>query len=237
MPTWTPPHPRTSAAPPASPFSDNVPVSSGAVDYCPRTEAGYEKARVKLRAEFAAWCTSTGAEVDPDAGEGLLHYKWGFLDGHLTRWTCADLDAVLLEIYPAKMIVEGDDLERLLPEARVFMQFLGDTGLLDSASDDPKVLCSHLDSLGPRLRRNMADTSRYSWGKRFWLAAAAAGVRPDDQAAVEAYIDSFNSLPLPEREAMLGPTPSATTPEGLGPSRFTPPHQPPRRTRRQRRHR
>jgi len=178
-----------------------------------------------------------GPRGRPDAGEGLLHYKWGFLDGHLTRWTCADLDAVLLEIYPAKMIVEEDDLAKLLPEARVFVQFLADTGLLDSASDDPLALCAHLDGLGPRLRRNMADPSRYSWGKRFWLAAAAAGVRPDNPAAVEAYIDHFNSLPLPEREAMLGPTPLPTTPGGLGPSRFTPPHQPPRPIRRRRRHR
>jgi hypothetical protein len=190
-------------------------------DPCPTTEAGYQTARQWLRAAFARWTEPHGTDLGPDSFEELVHYKWGYLDGHLTRWTRADLDAVLLELFPAKMIVNDDDLNQVIPETDAFIDFLTDTELLDPASDLPEVLHAHLDQLEPRLRRHMADESRYSPSKRFWSAAAAAGVQPDDEQAVTAFIDQFNSRPLHERDALLGRQPHTT-------GRFTPPGTQPR---------
>lgn len=193
-------------------------------DPSPTTEAGYEAARRRLRAEFARWSELNGTNLGPDSFEELVHYKWGYLDGHLTRWARADLDGVLLELFPAKVIVEDEDLDDIIPETAAFIDFLTGTGLLDPGSEDPHLLRAHLDQLEARFRQRMADQSRYSPGKRFWLAAAAAGVQPDDEHAVAAFIEQFNTRAMAERDAVLGRR--AQTSAGTG--RFTPPGTQPR---------
>ncbi|MGH9292835.1 MAG: hypothetical protein ACRDZ6_08705 [Acidimicrobiales bacterium] len=169
----------------------------------PSTEAGYRAARRYLRRAFTRWASATGVSFGPDSFEELVHYKWGYLDGHLTRWRHADLDEVLLELFPAKVIVE-DDLQDVVPEAQTFVTFLADTGLLDPESDGPEQLRAHLEKIERRFIRRMADRSRYSWGKRFWVGAAEAGVTPDDKKAVAAYIETFNARPESERRAVMG---------------------------------
>ena len=44
-----------------------------------------------------------GLDVNPDTSEYLCHYKWGYLDHDLGRWTTVDLDVIFLQILPAKM--------------------------------------------------------------------------------------------------------------------------------------
>jgi hypothetical protein len=185
----------------------------------PDAEAGYQAARRQLRRSFSRWSSATGSAFGPDCFEELVHYKWGYMDGHLTRWRCADLDEVLLELFPAKVIVEAEHMGDVVPEAQTFITFLAETGLLDPASDDPERLRRHLEKIERRFVRRMADRRRYSWGKRFWLAAAEAGVDVDDEEAVAAYIENFNARSDAERRAVLGRARSASHRQG----RFTPP--------------
>lgn len=177
---------------------------SARFDPHPSTQAGYRAARRHLRRAFTRWASDSGVAFGTDGFEELVHYKWGYLDGHLTRWRCADLDEVLLELFPAKVIVEDDDLHDVVPEAQTFVTFLADSGLLDPDSDEPGDLRAHLEKIEQRFVRRMADRRRYSWGKRFWLGAAEAGVIPGDKKAVAAYIENFNARSESERRAVLG---------------------------------
>jgi hypothetical protein len=140
-------------------------------DWSPKSEEDYEIARRELKKRFARWRASVGVAPDKDAGEAAIHYKWAYLDGHLTRWTCADLDEIYLELYPAKVMVEDDELTDVLNEAKFFISFLDGTGLLDTESDPADVLIDHLVTVEMEFRHNMADTSRYSFGKRVWMRA------------------------------------------------------------------
>jgi hypothetical protein len=190
----------------------------------PNDEDDYEAASADLKERFGSWSADKGLEVDPEAPESPLHYKWGYLDGHLTRWSCADLDEVYLELYPAKVIVEDDELDDVLEEARAFISFLAETGLLDQASDPPERLLEHLSRIEKQFRANMATAGRQSFGKRLWGQALAEGVSLDDQAGVDAFIARFNARPRAERDALLGQHLSLRQPRG----RFTPPGTPPR---------
>ena len=190
----------------------------------PEDEDDYEAASADLKKRFRAWSAGTGLEVDPEAPESLLHYKWGYLDGHLTRWRCADLDEVYLELYPAKVIVEDDELDDVLEEAEAFVSFLAETGLLDEESDPPERLLEHLSRIEKQFRANMATAGRQSFGKRLWGQALAEGVSLDDQAGVDAFIARFNARPRAERDAVLGKHLSARQPRG----RVTPPGTQPR---------
>jgi hypothetical protein len=193
----------------------------------PASDEEYEAASAELKRRFAVWATRGDAAFYSDAPEGLLHYKWGYVDGHLTRWTRRDLDEIFLELYPAKVMAEPDELDEVLAEARMFLAFLSETELLDEGSEPVEVLVEHLDQFAGRFRANMADTSRYSFGKRLWTEAAAEGVRPDDPEAVEGFMARFNARPRAERDAVVGgglKSGNRQAPAG----RFTPPGTPPR---------
>ena len=181
-------------------------------------EEDYEASRSYLKKRFATWGAEHGVELGTDAGEAPIHYKYHYVDGHLTRWSSADLDQVYLELHPAKVIVE---------EAKAFLAFLDETALLDQESDDPGVLADHIDAIAPRFRTNMADVSRFSPGKRLWSAAIAEGVQLDDEVAVQSFMASFNARSRAERDLVFGRSLSATsskTPSG----RATPPGTRPR---------
>ncbi|MBV9659781.1 MAG: hypothetical protein JO337_01340 [Acidimicrobiales bacterium] len=188
----------------------------------PESDEEYEAASTELKRRFSTWVTRGDAVFDSDAPEGMLHYKWGYVDGHLTRWTRHDLDEIYLELYPAKVMADSDELDEVLAEAKMFLTFLSETGLLDKESEPAEVLVDHLGRIHGRFRANMADASRYSFGKRLWTEAAAEGVRPDDAEAVEAFMARFNARPRGERDAILGgglKSGNRRTPTG----RFTPP--------------
>ena len=194
-------------------------------DWSPETEDDYEVARSELKKRFAQWRAAVGTKSDADAEEAAIHYKWAHLDGHLTSWTCEDLDEIYLELHPAKVMVEDDDLDEVLEEAKAFIGFLDETGLLDPDSDPADVLVDHLDAIEKQFRHNMADASRYSFGKRLWTTAQAEGVRLDDRASVESFMADFNARPIAERDAILGP---GLPPRPAATGRFTPPGTRPR---------
>jgi hypothetical protein len=202
------------------------------LDWWPESEEDYEVARKELKKRFARWRSD---EADGDGAEAPIHYKWAYVDGHLTRWRCQDLDQVYLELHPAKVIVDDDEVDGVLEEAKQFITFLAETDLLDPDSDPSDVLLAHLDTIEGQFRINMTDPSLYSFGKRLWSTARAEGVRMDDQASVNAFITNFNARPLAERDAVLGrglPKPAAS-------GRFTPPGTRPKAPsakRRKRRH-
>ena len=178
----------------------------------PRDEEDYQAASADLKERFASWVKVEGVEVDPESADPILHYKWNYLDGHLTRWTWDDLSELYLEVYPARVMVDDGDLARPLEEGTEFLLFLAAVGLLDDESAPIVALTDHLERIEPELRRVMADPSRYSMGKRLWTQARAEGVQPDDREAVEAFIKRFNARPFAERDAVLGPPLSSARP-------------------------
>jgi hypothetical protein len=197
------------------------------IDWSPESDESYEIARTEIKERFAAWCTDTDADVEPDAPEGPIHYKWSFLDGRLTHWTRNDLAEIYVEIYPAKVMVDEDEFGDVMAEARAFLTFLAETDLLDADSEPIDVLLGHLEVIEPHFRRNMADPSLFSFGKHLWTTATAEGVRLDDPDAVEAFMADFNARPRAEREAVLGRGPAVLPrPKAMG--RVTPPGTRPR---------
>lgn len=170
----------------------------------PEDEDDYEAANAELKRRFVAWADGKGLEVERDGPEGLLHYKWAYVDRHLTRWRRRDLYEIYLELYPAKVMAEADELDEILAETKTFITFLAETELLDEESESPEVLCDFLDEIALEFREHMADSSRYSFGKRLWTEAASEGVSPGDPATVEAFMERFDSRPRAERDAILG---------------------------------
>jgi hypothetical protein len=93
-----------------------------------------------------------------------------------------------------------------------FIGFLDETGLLGPDSESADMLVDHLGAIEKQFRHNMADASRYSFGKRLWTTATAEGVRLDDRASVESFMADFNALSqAPQAPALMsGPDQGAT---------------------------
>lgn len=173
------------------------------LNVCPDTEGDYQTTLAGLREEWNRWAEKTGCSLEAVGFEQLLHYKWGYVDGHLTRWTCADVDEVLLEVFPAKVVSDAEGIDSVIPEMLAFVDFLADTDLIDPASDDRQVLAAHAASMEPRFRTRMADRSLYSPGKRLWTTALEEGVDLGDQSAVSAFVERFNAQLRRGRDDLL----------------------------------
>jgi hypothetical protein len=210
-------------------------------DPAPEDEEDYERARSILKERFAAWCATNAPRVDHDPGDTLIHFKWAFVDHELVRWRSADIDRILLELYPAKVLIEEDELGVVLEETRAFIAFLAESGWLAEGSDDPAAMAAHVDAITLSFRRNMNDSSLHSPGKSFWRAAIAEGVPMDDEKAVNAFMARYNARMAPTAPSPFGLSaigaPSARPPRRAVPApaslrlisgRATPPGTPPR---------
>lgn len=202
----------------------------------PSDDDDYEALNAELKRLFGEWADAHGVEVDHDAPELALHYKWGYLDGHLTRWKRADLSELYLELFPRKVILEDDEVDQVMQEAKTFVRFLSTTGLLAEGSDPADELVEHLGAIDDEFKEHMADSSRHGMAKRFMTKAAAEGVGPTDQAALEGFISRFNARSPTEREAVLG-TPALRSSRRATSGRVTPPGTRPRPSSRSRRKR
>lgn len=178
-----------------------------ASEWEPETDEEYEAAIGELTSRFSDWRSGQELGSEPEMPEVLLHYKWRFLDGHLTRWTRGDLSEIYLEIYPAKVVAEPDELDEILEWGQTFLVFLEESALLDEGSESAEVLVAHLEYLASRFRSAMADVTRFSAGKRFTMAALSEGVDLGDRREVEAFMARFNSRSRAERELLMGPSP------------------------------
>jgi hypothetical protein len=115
------------------------------------------------------------------------------------RWITADLTDLLIDWFPRKVSVFGEEAEQVVPSLRAFVDWLAEEGLLDPASDPPAVLRSTLERLTPLFPAIMDDPSRYGPAKSLVALMQASGIDVTDQDAV----GGFNELPEQERKHLL----------------------------------
>lgn len=160
----------------------------------------------------------TAVEGSDDAADGfvasmMLEYKWGYGDGHITEWRCADVEDLLLGYFPHKVALDDEDLLRVAPDIADFLGFLDRRGLL---SGDPLAdLQATARGLAPEFIDAMTDPAHYGMAKGLLDQMRAEGVDPSDESDVQRWLDDFNSRPFEERDAILaGPD---TGPRALPP--------------------
>ncbi len=155
----------------------------------------------------------------------LLDFKWSHLDGDLATWSEADLEELLLGLFPAKVLMAPEDLDEVIPTCAAFLEYLGSEGVLTGGERAGQRAADHARTLGPAFLAAATDRRRWGPGKRLWDAAAYDGVEPGDIEAFQAWMATFNDRPQAEREAILGPLPDAPPPEPLPPVALAPEHE------------
>jgi len=171
--------------------------------FAPEDEEAFYQAQGELLDRFAAWAERRAPEADPGLVQFALDYKWGYSDGHLGRWTTADLTDLLIGWFPRKVSVFAEEVERVVPSLRAFLDWLAEEGLLDPTSDRPAALRATLERLASRFPAAMDDPSLYGPAKSLVALMQSSGIDVTDQDAISGFIGRFNELPEQERERLL----------------------------------
>jgi len=202
-----------------------------------RRRRATKASRSYLKKRFATWGAEQRVELGTDAGEAPIHYKYHYVDGHLTRWSCADLDQVYLELHPAKVIVEADELEAVLDEAKGLPR-LSRRRRVCSTRKVTIPACSrdHIDAIASRFRNETWPmSSRFSPGKHLWKCCDLRGCPASTtrrrwqsfmgELSTRAHVPSVSSssamhyqLPRPGRRR-VGPRRQGTRPRQISASR------------------
>jgi hypothetical protein len=154
--------------------------------------------------------TSAGRDLGWVAS-GVLDFKWGYIGEDLTEWTPDDVGEILLGLYPAKAMVDPEDLDRIPTGFGAFLLFLGDEGIMSAV--DAKAASAFVEHLRPHFHAAALDEANWSMGKRLMTTAHSEHVDMTDPDALQRFMEEFNSRPFDERDAILGPSAIA---EGLG---------------------
>ncbi len=178
--------------------------------YGPDDEDAFYAARDELVSRFES---SPGGHDLSWVAAQVLDFKWGYLEGDLSRWETEDVEEILLGLYPAKVMLDPDDLDQVVIGFAGFLQFLSDEEIVPAG--DAVRLAESIEQLAPRFRAAAMDEDNWSVGKRLWSFAQSEGVVASDPDAVQRFMDDFNQRSFAERDAVLGPS-SAPDMSSLG---------------------
>lgn len=147
-----------------------------------------------------------------DLVQQLIDVKCNYLGGVPDQWAPADVTEVLLSVYPAKIMLEPEDLTEVPEAVAEFLRFLGRR--FPDLADNYAVLADSVAGATTQFISVMTDEDNWGFGKRMWTTAKAEGVVLGDQASMDAWMEEFNQRPRAERDQVLGP--SAYAPEAVG---------------------
>jgi hypothetical protein len=174
----------------------------------PDDQEAFEAARDRIVAEFERAGGSRFLRV----AEQVLNLKWSYLDGDLARWSMQDVEAILLDVYPAKVLLDERQIGEVPTAFAALLRFLGRDRPDQEASLE--TLAQHVERMTRRFYVAMSDDDKWSFGKRMWSTAVAEGVDLADPTALDRWVQQFNERPLGERDQILGRMPAIRS--GIG---------------------
>lgn len=171
----------------------------------PHDEQAFHSTSERLTERFGEWAEARGREADPFVASVAFDYKWGYGDGHLGRWTPADLDALLLSHFPRKISLAKADWPGVIPSMHAFVDFLAAEGLADGGGR-ASALHAALDGLAEEFPEAMADRSLWGMAKGLFMPGIEAGLDLGDEATLDDYVQRYNTgLTEPEPVPPLPP--------------------------------
>ncbi|PKW14104.1 hypothetical protein [Saccharopolyspora spinosa] len=143
-----------------------------------------------LLPELAEWAENQEQPVHGNSHDAeillrLLYEHAGLAD--LAELRPADLDELLLELFPVQVAVEpGEDLAEVIATLHDLLSFAGDTGRMTAEQLDG--LRRKVDEIAPRFAETAMDPENWGGARVLEQALMAEGVDPTDEAAVARWV-------------------------------------------------
>lgn len=160
-----------------------------------------------LLPELAEWAEKQEQPVHGNSHDAeillrLLYEHMGLAD--LGKLRPADLDELLLELFPTKVAVEpGEDLAEVIATLRDLLSFAGDAGRMSAEQVDE--LRRKVDEIEPQFAATVTDPANWGGTRTVEEVLMAEGIDPTDEAAVARWLgeaqpyDLREELGLPDR--------------------------------------
>lgn len=133
----------------------------------------------------------------------MLQWKGDYDDGHLGRWTQADVAEYMLDYFPRKVSADEETVAAVPECVRAFLGFLAARG---SLSGEPlEILEQACEALAEAFADGARDSSQWGLAKSMFMQMRAEGIDVDDPGALDSWVEDFNSRPPEQRDALIRP--------------------------------
>ncbi len=140
------------------------------------------------------------AELDPEMGfwsYQTMYYAHAYIGVTLPHMDEADMEELLLEIFPRKISIGSpDELKTAVPEIIAFWRYLQRVYKLPNAE---KIL-AFLDQAQPQFIRAMQDPSKFGMAKSFVMQGQAAGFDMTNKTEMNKFMLLHNMAMLQGKE-------------------------------------
>ncbi len=167
-------------------------------------EEAFFASRDALVESYRSAMEGTDDATDGFVAAMMLDYKWGYSDGHITRWRRTDIEDLLLGFFPRKVTLDDDDLLRVVPDVTDFLGFLDGQGLL---SGEPLPgLEATARALIPEFVDAMGDSANFGLAKGLFGRMQAAGVDIDDESDIGRWLGDLDAQMVATDDDLAGGT-------------------------------
>ena len=182
-------------------FDINEAVFDSKGTYLEEKAVHYEQA---LMEQFAASpegqaISQTGTELG--WARAMIHYAITYPGVTPPMMTVSDLEEVLYDLFPRKVITERGDGAEIIQELRAFWHFLERVYQLPQA----RQLLAHLTpQAARRLERALQEPTNFGMAKSFVLMGKEAGFDMESPEGMRAWVEAYNATVAPTLAAASG---------------------------------
>jgi hypothetical protein len=179
-------------------FDINEAVFDEQGSYLEEKAVRYEEA---LMEQFAASpegqaITQTGTELG--WARAMIHYAITYPGVTPPTMTTNDLEEVVYDLFPRKVIAERGDGAEIIHELRAFWHFLQRVYQLPQATE---LLARLTPQAARRLEREMREPANFGMAKSFVMLGKQAGFDMESPESMQAWVKAYNATVAPPMAA------------------------------------
>ena len=131
----------------------------------------------------------------------MIHYAISYLGVTPPVMTPSDLEAVVFDLFPRKVITERGDGAEIIQELRAFWHFLQRAYQLPQAR---QMLARLTPQAARRLERELQEPANFGMAKSFVLMGKEAGFEMESPEGMQAWVEAYNATVAPTMAAASG---------------------------------
>jgi hypothetical protein len=128
----------------------------------------------------------------------MMHYAITYPGVTPPRMTPSELEEVVFDLFPRKVIAERGDGAEIIQELRAFWQFLQRVYQLPQAK---QMLARLTPQAARRLERELQEPANFGMAKSFVLMGKEAGFDMESPEGMQAWVQAYNAIVAPTMAA------------------------------------
>ncbi len=188
-------------------FDINKAVFDEQGSYLEEQASRYEEALMEQFAASPEGQAITQAGTELGWARAMIHYAITYPGVTPPTMTVSDLEEVLYDLFPRKVITERGDGAEIIQELRAFWHFLERVYQLPQAR---QLLARLTTQAARRLERELQEPANFGMAKSFVLMGKEAGFEMESPEGMRAWVQAYNATVAPTMAAAEPPTKKKT---------------------------